>query len=118
MNFAGDDMAAIEFIAGMSAENRKAAVAILQLADTYYDKFVRRIRDFIEFFSDMSVARLNAFGTHRLNPQSFSTVASNGKTTRVIKLNSTGEDCTPIINKKIFSFDFSWKMIPYSKKPS
>jgi hypothetical protein len=117
VNFAGDEMAAIEFIATMSAEQRRATVATLQLADAYYDKFVRRIRDFIEFFSDTSVARLNTFGTHRLNPQSFSIEARLGKTTRVIKINSTGENCTIAIDKKIFSFDFAWKMIPYSKKP-
>jgi hypothetical protein len=118
VNFAGDEMAAIEFISGMSPEQRRAAVATLQFADTYYDKFVRRIRDFIEFFSDTSVSRLNAFGTHPLNARSFSTAAINGRTTRVFKLNSTGEDCTIVIDKQIFSFDFSWKMIPYSKKPS
>lgn len=115
--FDGDELAAIEFIGKLTPEERRAAVATLQIADRNYDKFVRRAKDCLDFFSAESAARLNAYGTHHLNPHPFSVRIQSSLSWRMFELRTPKKRCMISIDAKVFDFDFSWKMIPFEKIP-
>jgi hypothetical protein len=105
----------VDFIAGLSAKDRKAAVAALQIADKNFAKFERRARDVLEFFSRENIATLNEFGAHSLNPIPFSIELSFNGSVRRLSINSTVDRCSLLINARIFDLAHEGTEIPYKK---
>jgi len=110
--FDGDEEAALNFIAGMTDEERQATVASLRLADTRYEKFAKRIQDCLAFFSPENIERLNSFGTHPLNHQQFSARIKTTNGRGFVEFEDTGK-CHIAINPNLLRFDFSWELIPF-----
>jgi hypothetical protein len=115
-DFAGDELEAIDLIGAMTAKERRAAVATLQIADDNYEKFISRIKDCVSFFSGDSVARLDAFGSHHLNHQPFAVTLKPAGARWNFELTSPGSRCFISIDSRIFSFDFPWKVIRAKKR--
>jgi hypothetical protein len=103
----------VDFIAGLSARDRKVAVAALQIADKNFAKFEKRARDALEFFSRENITTLNEFGAHSLNPIPFSVELKSNGLRRNISINSTVDRCFVAIDARIFELAHNWTEIAY-----
>jgi hypothetical protein len=114
-DFAKCEDSIVDFISGLSAKDRKVAVAALQIADKNFAKFERRARDVLEFFSRENIATLNEFGAHNLNPAPFSIELRPKGPKRNLSINSTIDRCFVVIDAQIFELAHKWTEIAYRK---
>jgi hypothetical protein len=113
--FASSDENTVEFIANLSAKERTAAVAALQIADKNFAKFGKRSRDALEFFTRENIAALNDFGEHRLSPIPFSIELKSTGARRNLSINSSNGRCFVTIDARIFDLTHNWKEIAYKR---
>jgi hypothetical protein len=114
-DFAGDRDSVIDFIAGLSAKDRKVAVAALQVVDKNFAKFEKRARDAREFFSRENITTLNEFGAHGLNPIRFSIELKSKGPKRTLSINSTVNRYFVVFDAQIFEFAAKWTEIAHRK---
>lgn len=76
------DADAVEFIVKLDSQKIANAVTMLEQARTDFQRFQKRIKDFLQFFDENNIAVLNAWSSSLLNPTPFSVkigVRPNGK---------------------------------------
>ncbi|GLS50554.1 hypothetical protein [Methylobacterium gnaphalii] len=112
-NFDGDEETALNMIAEMSLKERGAAVRIVQMVDSYYEKFINRLRDFAEFWSAANIKNLNDFGTSPLNPTPFEArhIVNHKRPTVVIR--QAGNEFRMLIPERLMELDREWKAFSY-----
>ena len=113
--FEGDADAAVLFVADMTPEQRRASVFGLQHADRAFEKFVRRTRDCVSFFSRENIERLGRFGAHHLNHQPFEASYRHGGKGAVIQFRHAGTSCLITAPPDLWDFKVDWEMVPYKK---
>ncbi|WP_125901186.1 hypothetical protein [Methylobacterium indicum] len=115
-DFSGDEEAALDLIAGMDNRTRRAAVDIVQLVDQYYEKFISRLKDFVEFWDADNMSRLNAFGSSPLNPTPFEarrTIIS-GRPVVIIRQNNL--EFRHVFPATLLSLSPQWKAFTFKKR--
>ena len=114
-DFDGDEETALNIIADMSLKQRVAAVRIVQMVDSYYEKFIGRLRDFAEFWSTENIKNLNAFGSSPLNPTPFEArrLVNHRRPTVVIR--QEGKEFRMLIPDRMMQLDREWKVFSYKK---
>ncbi|MGB5086078.1 MAG: hypothetical protein WBO09_16095 [Methylocystis silviterrae] len=115
LNFKGDEEDAMNLIAAMTDAERRATVASLQLADSKYEKFSKRVQDCLDFFAPENIERLNKFGTHPLNHQPFKASISRGQRRRVVHFKEGRVSCSIILSENLYEFDYAWEMVPFKQ---
>lgn len=63
--------AALEFVTSITPQQRHAGVAIMEGVDAGVEKIKRRLREFLQFFTQESAEVINAFGTSGFNSLCF-----------------------------------------------
>jgi hypothetical protein len=103
----------VDFVAQLSAVDRRVAVAALQLADKNFAKFEERAKDALEFFSPSNIQNLLGFGAHNLNGAPFSIELKTTGSRYNLSILSEGERCFVAADAQIFEFHATWKTIAY-----
>lgn len=111
--FDGDESAALDLIAGMSLQERGAAVKIVQLVDGYYEKFISRLRDFADFWSTDNIKNLNAFGSSPLNPTPFEARRTLNHNRAVVVIRQDNKEFRMVIPDRLTSLDPTWTSFSY-----
>jgi hypothetical protein len=114
--FRGDEAAALDFICLMTYEKRRAAVAIFQEIDKYYEKFTRRFEDCLSFFSRENIERLNAYGTSEFNHQPFEARYETIHQRPYITFRRQREEFHIPIAEAVELNGRGWEIVPYEKR--
>ncbi len=99
---------ALNFIVTMTVPERRAAVAIIEGIDTYYGRFVARLRDFGEFFTKENIELIDAYGNHQLNPLRIAAKYETIRSQRRIVLQHWSERCQLLIGRQLYDYNFEW----------
>jgi hypothetical protein len=113
-DFVGDESDALDFIVGLSAKDRKAAVSLLQHADTKFAKFKERAADAVQFFSPANLSNLSKFGSHPLNPQGFSIELKPTKPRWTFNIRSVNGRCRVLLDPCFHDPRLGWTAIPFT----
>ena len=114
-DFDGDEETALNMIAGMSLKERAAAVRIVQMVDSYYEKFIGRLKDFADFWSAENIKKLNDFGTSSLNPTPFEARRTVNHKRPTVVIRQDGREFRMLIPDKLLDLDREW--VTFSYKP-
>lgn len=114
MQIPESEEAAMEFICSMTDDpkRRRAAVAIVQSVNRGREKVVEKLRDFGLFFSRENFTALNAYGTHKVNPQPFEARFHLSAGSPRVTLAQTGERFHAVVSSKVWDIDHPWPMPP------
>lgn len=111
--FRGDEEAALDFVVELDDAKRRAAVAIMQEIDRYYIKFIKRLKDFENFFSRENIELLRQYGNHPHNQFSFDAKYEVIRGRPRITFHYQGRDHQLVIGNEIENANFNWEAASY-----
>ncbi len=100
--------AALDFIVTMSDAQRRAAVAIMEGVDRGTARFVQRIRDFEQFFTESNAEVMRAFGNSPYNGEGFAVEFGVYRGRAHLTFKQAGDKCDLQYTPSAALRDFVW----------
>jgi hypothetical protein len=98
----------MNFIISMSDRERLAACKALKSAEREYVKCATRLTDFVNFFEEDNLKRIDEWGSHSANPNQMKTYRFQEGFRRVVVFRGLGEEA------KMFSDTVLWQ--PFARQ--
>ena len=99
---------AMNFIVKMTEAERRAAVAIIEGIDTYYGRFIAKLRDFSDFFTKENIELIHGYGSHRLNPLRMEAKYETIRGQPRVVMQHWNEKCQLLIGQQLYDYYFAW----------
>ncbi|MGD9839498.1 MAG: hypothetical protein AB7F72_09860 [Afipia sp.] len=100
--------ATLEFVTSISAEQRRAGVAIMEGVDAGVEKFKGRIREFLQFFTRENAQVINAFGTSDYNSLYFKAEFELIHNRPCLTIMHKGKPCQLLVGDSFAGLDIKW----------
>jgi hypothetical protein len=103
-----NDEAVLNYIVSLSDTQRHRAVVELREAERAYERLIRRLNDFREFFSARNIERLNAWSSHNLNPEPFTASFERSRGCQILLMKSQKEEFRVVLNPGLWTICAAW----------